>query len=141
MSNMRRTYGEYTADIRRIYGEWSADIRRTYGGHTADIRQKLPRTYSEHTANIRRIYANIIYQFPIKIQQTVHPLDVRQNLGFSNHPPPPPLVRVCLNFQNHPPTPSPDVRVRIFQFYTFFNFYTFLFLLIKTKFIAQFLFL
>ena len=49
--------------------------------------------------------------------------DVRQNLGFSNHP------------------PSPNVRVRIFQFYTFFNFYTFLFLLIKTKFIAQFLFL
>ena len=27
---------------------------------------------------------------------------------------PPPLVRVCPNFQNH--LPSPDVRVRIFQF-------------------------
>ena len=44
--------------------------------------------------------------------------DVRQNLGFSNHPPP--LVRVCPNFQNHPP--SLDVRVRIFQFLHIFIF-------------------
>ena len=50
MANMRRTYGEYTADIQQIYGEWSADIRRTYSGHTANIR----RTYGEHTANIRQ---------------------------------------------------------------------------------------
>ena len=57
--------------------------------------------------------------------------DVRQNLGFSNHPPP--LVRVCPNFQNHPPPRTSASG--------FFNFYTFLFLLIKTKFIAQFLFL
>ena len=42
--------------------------------------------------------------------------DVRQNLGFSNHPPP--LVRVCLNFQNHPPPRTSG----------FFNFYTFLLL-------------
>ena len=32
----------------------------------------------------------------------------------------PPLVRVCPNFQNHPP--SPDVRVRIFQFLHIFQF-------------------
>ena len=45
----------------------------------------------------------------------------------------PPLVRVCPNFQNHPPPRTSASG--------FFNFYTFLFLLIKTKFIAQFLFL
>ena len=50
-------------------------------------------------------------------------------------PPPLPLSG-CVRISKT--TPSPDVRVRIFQF---FNFYTFLFLLIKTKFIAQFLFL
>ena len=32
----------------------------------------------------------------------------------------PPLVRVCPSFQNHPP--SPDVRVRIFQFLHIFIF-------------------
>ena len=53
-------------------------------------------------------------------------------------PPPSP----CPGVSEFPkPPPSPDVRVRIFQFYTFVNFYTFLFLLIKTNFIAQFLFL
>ena len=52
-----------------------------------------------------------------------------QNLGFSNHLHP--LVRVCPNFQNHFPTSASG----------FFNSYTFSFLLIKTKFIAQFLFL
>ena len=56
MADIRRPYGEYTADIRRINGELSADIRRTYDEHTtnirehtADMRQKLPRTYGEYT--------------------------------------------------------------------------------------------
>ena len=41
--------------------------------------------------------------------------DVRQNLGFSNHPPP--LVRVCPNFQNHPlpGRPRPDFSIAIFE--------------------------
>ena len=53
-------------------------------------------------------------------------------------PPPSP----CPGVSEFPkPPPSPDVRVRIFQFLHIFQFYTFLFLLIKTKFIAQFLFL
>ena len=64
--------------------------------------------------------------------------DVRQNLGFSNHHPSPcPGVS---EFPKPPPLPGrprPDFSIN----YTFFKFYTFLFLLIKTKFIAQFLFL
>ena len=49
--------------------------------------------------------------------------DVRQNLGFSNHPLP--LVRACPNFQNHPlpGRPRPDFSILpIFQFLHIFIF-------------------
>ena len=44
--------------------------------------------------------------------------DVRQNLGFSNHPPSP-----CPGVSEFPkPPPSPDVRVQIFHFSHIFQF-------------------
>ena len=52
------------ANIRRAYGEWSADIRRKYGKHTANMRQKLPRTYGEHTLKTsaaKRLTFNLIF--------------------------------------------------------------------------------
>ena len=47
--------------------------------------------------------------------------DVRQNLGFSNHPPP--LVRVCPNFQNHPLPGRPRPQSGFFNF-THFSIFT-----------------
>ena len=55
-----------------------------------------------------------------------------QNLGFSNHPL---LLSGCVRISKTTPPPRTSA---FFNFYTINNFNTFLFLLIKTKFIAQF---
>ena len=49
--------------------------------------------------------------------------DVRQNLGFSNHPPP--LVWVCPNFQNHTPPGRPRPDFSIFTHFSIFTYFYF----------------
>ena len=65
MANIRRTYGEYTADIWRIYGGHTANGRLTYGEHTTNIRRACINNCRGHTADIQRIYANIIVSYHV----------------------------------------------------------------------------